>query len=225
MARQLPLPLEIRPARSREAFIVAPSNAAAVRFVDSWPDWPERSGALFGPRGSGKSHLVEVWRTASGGLRVSAEEITPDWIMAVPEDAAIAIEDVDGFEGSTNVERDIALLALFERSKGSLLFTATLPPGEWATATGDIRSRFDALLAVSMDTPDEALLGDLARKLFADRQLCVPDAVIGRMLRALERTPKAISTFVAAADHKALAEKRAVNERLVVELLEEKERT
>lgn len=224
MARQLPLPLEIRPALSRDVFIVAPSNVAAVRFVDSWPSWPERCGALFGPKGSGKSHLVEVWRAASSALRVQAKEVTPDWIMSVADDAAIAIEDVDGGEESVGHDRDIALLSLFERSKGSLLFTGVTAPDCWPAATGDIRSRFDALLAVSMELPDEALLAGLAGKLFADRQLRVPNTVISRMLSALERTPAAISDFVAAADRKALAERRKVNERLVMELLEEAER-
>ena len=224
MARQLPLPLEIRPARSRDDFIVAPSNAAAVRFVDSWPDWPARRGALFGPKGSGKSHLVEVWRAASAALRVRAEEISPDWILSAAADAAIAIEDVDGCGGSASMERDIALLALFERPKGTLMFTGVAPPDNWPTATGDIRSRFDALLAVSMELPDDALLADLAGKLFADRQLRVPNVVIARMLSALERTPAAISAFVAAADQKGLAERRAVSERLVMELLERAER-
>ncbi len=224
MARQLPLPLEIRPARSRDDFIVAPSNAAAVRFVDSWPDWPERKGALFGPKGSGKSHLVEVWRTASAALRVRAEDITPDWILSAAADAAIAIEDVDGSGGAPTRERDIALLALFERPEGSLMFTGVAPPDRWPAATGDIRSRFDALLAVAMELPDDALLADLTRKLFSDRQLRVPNAVIARMLSALERTPAAVSAFIAAADQKALAERRIVSERLVMELLEETER-
>jgi chromosomal replication initiation ATPase DnaA len=224
LARQLPLPLEIRPALSRDDFIVGPSNIAAVRFVDSWPSWPERCGALFGPKGSGKSHLVEVWRAASSALRVQVEEVTPEWVLSVADDAAIAIEDVDGREAPCHEDRDIALLSLFERSKGSLLFTGVAPPDRWPTATGDIRSRFDALLAVAMDPPDEALLAGLAGKLFSDRQLRVPDSVIARMLSALERTPAAISAFVAAADRKALAERRKVSERLVMELLEEAER-
>ena len=168
--------------------------------------------------------MVEVWRAASGAYRVSAEELTPDWIVAAPADAAIAIEDIDGSDGSSNVEHDIALLALFERPKGTLLFTGVAPPKTWASAIGDIRSRFDALLSVAMEPPDDALLADLAQKLFSDRQLRVPSAVIARMLSALERTPEAISAFVAAADQKALAERRAVNERLVMELLDQSER-
>ncbi len=224
MARQLPLPLELRPALTREDFIVAPSNAAAVRFIDSWPDWPSRRGALFGPKGCGKSHLIEVWRAATGALHLRAEDLTPEWVLSAPPAAAIAIENIDSLSTAPTADRDVALLALFERPLGTLLFTGEGPPAGWPAATGDIRSRFAALLAIAMEPPGDALLGDLARKLFADRQLRAPDAVIARMLSALERTPAAVSAFVAAADAKALAERRPIGERLVLDLLDETER-
>ncbi|HCX66789.1 MAG TPA: chromosomal replication initiator DnaA, partial [Rhodobiaceae bacterium] len=66
MIRQLVLELGHRPASGREDFLVAPSNEAAVALIDSWPDWPDRIVALAGPEGSGKTHLAEVWRAASG---------------------------------------------------------------------------------------------------------------------------------------------------------------
>jgi len=224
LPRQLPLPFERRPALTRDDFIVAPSNVAAVRFIDVWPDWPARRGALFGPSGCGESHLVEVWRAASGAISVAAADLTPAWIVAVPGDAAVAVENVDGADAVPTPERDVALLALFERPQGTLLFTGVAAPASWPAATGDIRSRFDALLGIPMESPDDALLGALARKLFADRQLAVPQTVIRRMLMALERTPAAISAFVEAADAKALSERRAIGERLVLELLEEQPR-
>ncbi|MDR3528030.1 MAG: hypothetical protein P4L57_12210, partial [Rhizomicrobium sp.] len=58
-----------------------------------------------------------------------------------------------------------------------------------------------------------------ARKLFADRQVQVPEAVIVQMIRALERSPGAVRDFVARADSKALAEKRAISLSLIRELL------
>lgn len=222
MAHQLPLPFELRPALTRDDFIVAPSNAAAVRFIDAWPDWPARRGGLYGPEGCGKSHLVEVWRAASGAVAVSAADLTQEWVMSIPLEAAVAIENVDAPGVEATEERDVALLALFERRQGTILFTGSKPPTRWSAATGDIRSRFDALLGIAMDLPDDTLLAALAGKLFADRQLSVPPAVIRRMLTALERTPAAISAFVAAADRKALAERRPIGERLVLELLDER---
>jgi hypothetical protein len=48
----------------------------------------------------------------------------------------------------------------------------------------------------------------------------VTDAIVKRLLVHVERTPKAISAFVARIDDKALAEKRAVSERLVMDLID-----
>jgi chromosomal replication initiation ATPase DnaA len=59
----------------------------------------------------------------------------------------------------------------------------------------------------------------LARKLFADRQLSVPDAVVTQMIRALERSPAAVRDFVARTDVAALAAKRPVTLGLIRELL------
>ena len=60
----------------------------------------------------------------------------------------------------------------------------------------------------------------LAVKLFADRQLAVPEAVVAHMIRSLERSPGAIRDFVARADAAALETKRPVNLSLIKDLLE-----
>ena len=221
MARQLPLPLEVRPALTREGFIAAPSNEAALRFILRWPDWPVRAVALFGPEGAGKTHLAEIWRAASGAEIMPAGHLSADWLALLAPAAAVAVEDVDSASGE---ERDRALFALFERRTGTLLLTGRTPPAEWAASSGDLKSRFASVLAIPVGAPDDALLGGLARKLFADRQLSVSDNAVRLMLLSLERTPAAVSEFVARADAKALAERRPVSERLVLELLEELER-
>jgi len=98
--------------------------------------------------------------------------------------------------------------------------TARAHPSEWAVTIADLKSRLDSLLSFALWAPDDVLLGALIAKQFSDRQLEVSDAVINRLVLHLERTPAAIAAFIARADSKALAEKRAVTERLVVELLE-----
>ncbi len=217
MSRQLVLPLELRQAQGRSDFLIAPCNETAVRFIDRWPDWPAPA-ALYGPKGCGKSHLVAAWLAVSKGEYVAAGQLTA---ARVPTASAVVVEDVDDPNFAPSEDRDRALLALFERTKGTLLLTGTREPAHWPAAISDLKSRFAALLAFPMWAPDDALLGGLARKLFAGRQLEVPDAVIARMLRTLERTPGAVADFVARADRKALSERRKITERLVSELLDE----
>ena len=208
---QLVLPLEIRSAQGRADFIVVPANQRAVAFLDSYPNWPAPAVALFGPAASGKSHLAAVWADKAGATVLEAAQLESG-IPAGP----LVVENV------TAGVAEAPLFALLERGT-PLLLTAQLPPAEWpekfALALPDMVSRVRALLAFALWAPDDALLMGLAVKLFADRQVQVPENVVTHMIRSLERSPAAIRDFVARADAVALAEKRPINISLIRDLL------
>lgn len=214
MVSQLILPLNGRSRLTRADFVVAPGNAQAVAFVEAWPDWPAPAAVLHGPAGAGKSHLAAIWQEQSGARRLEASDLG-----GAGPGQPLVVEDVDLTPASA--ARDAALFALLEAASGEapLLLTGRDPPAAWPVVLPDLSSRFAALLAFPLWAPDETLLAALARKLFTDRQLVVPDAVIAQMIRSLERSPAAIRDFVAKADEKALAENRAVNLSLVRELI------
>ena len=209
---QLVLPLETRSALGRGDFIVAPANERAVAFVDSYPGWTAPAAVLYGPRASGKSHLAAVWARASGARILEAAEL-----KGVIPDGPLVVENV-----ATGVA-EAPLFALLERG-APLLLTAQEPPAEWPQAfhltLPDLVSRVRALLAFPLWAPDDALLMGLAVKLFADRQLQVPENVVAHMIRSLERSPEAIRDFVARADAAALAAKRPINSSLINDLLD-----
>lgn len=173
--------------------------------------------ALYGPSGSGKSHLVAAWR--AGAEIVSAAALSGGALARLDAARPIAVEDVDS--SVVNPARDAAIFSLLERATRAvpLLLTGREPPGAWPAALPDLASRFSALLAFPLWAPDDDLLGALAKKLFADRQLTVSDAVIRQMMRRLERSPAAIRNFVAEADAKALAEKRPITTALIQSLI------
>jgi chromosomal replication initiation ATPase DnaA len=207
---QLVLPIAPRPRLTRADFIAAPGNEKALAFLESWPNWPAPAAVLHGPAASGKSHLVQIWAALSGASVVSAADL-----REAPE-GPVAVEDVDTAPGPGH-ER--ALFALFERGT-PLLLTGRTPPAAWAAiGLPDLASRYGAALAFDLGAPDDALLARLAAKLFADRQLQVPEAVIRLMIERLDRSPEAIRDFVAAADARALSEKRPVNQGLIREML------
>ncbi len=215
MPSQLTLSWEMSPALGRGDFIVADGNRQAVTFIDSWPNW-HGPAAIHGPTGSGKSHLVAAWAAAADAKILTASALNLETVAQLGAQDAIAIEDVDNALASDI--RDRALFALFERGTPFLL-TGREPATNWPTVLPDLTSRFNALLSFPVWAPDDALLAALARKLFADRQLQVPEAVIAQMIVSLERSPSAIRDFVAPADARGLAEKRAVTTALLRELL------
>lgn len=211
---QLVLPLETRSALGRGDFIVAPANERAVAFLDSYPGWTAPAAVLYGPPASGKSHLAAVWAQSAGARILDAADLQGD----IPS-GPLVVENV-----AAGVA-EAPLFALLERG-APLLLTAQVPPLEWPRAFNlalpDLISRARALLAFPLWAPDDALLMGLAVKLFADRQLAVPESVVAHMIRSLERSPGAIRDFVARADAAALAAKRPINTSLINDLLDDR---
>ena len=208
---QLILPWETRSAQGRADFIVAPGNERAVAFIDSFPHWPAPAAGLYGPPASGKSHLAAVWAERAGAQIREAASLHAD----VP-DGALVVENVGAGVPET------PLFALLERGT-PLLLTSQIAPAGWPQAFGlqlpDLVSRVRALLGFDLWAPDDALLMGLAVKLFADRQLQVPESVVRHMIASLERSPGAIRDFIARADAAALAGKKPVTLSLIKGLL------
>src|SRR5258706_12553135 len=82
---QLPLELGHRASFSGEDFLVAPSNQAAVAWLDRWPDWPSPGLALHGPAGSGKTHLAHVFQARASARMLAPADLpqsTPPQLLA-----------------------------------------------------------------------------------------------------------------------------------------------
>jgi chromosomal replication initiation ATPase DnaA len=213
---QIPLPLETPARLSREDFIAGPGNSAALGMIDAWPNWPAPAAALFGPAGSGKTHLAGVWAARAQAQVVVPQALDTAALAAIAPHQPLAIEDVD--HAPLPPAAETALFVLIERGQ-SLLLTGRETPAAWPVQLPDLSSRYRALLAFPLWAPDDGLLAALAKKLFADRQLAVPDAVVSQMVRLLERSPAAIRDFVAKADAAALSQKRPVTPGFIRELL------
>lgn len=218
MSAQLALPLQSAGATGRESFVVAPTNAQAIAFIDSWPDWPVPVAVIHGPAGSGKSHIASIWKKLSGAAIVSAAHLA-DPSAAQGARPPLIVEDVDQASHDESCARSLFRILEASSPKSPVLLTGRKPPGEWPVGLPDLRSRFAAAANFPIWAPDDALLAAIARKLLADCQLAVPDAVVDTMLHSLERSPAAIRQFIALLDQSALAKSRPVTLALVRELL------
>ena len=213
---QLPLDLGFRPALGRADFLIAPCNSAAIAWIDRWPGWPAPALALWGPAGSGKTHLLEVWRARSNAVPIVPRALTS---AAVPQllgaAHAAAIDDAQG----ADEEALLHLHNILAERQGHLLLAAREPPARWVIRLADLRSRLLAAPAVAVEAPDDALLGAVLVKLFADRQLRISEDLIAYLLPRIERSFAAAQAIVAALDEAALASQRAVTVRLAREIL------
>ena len=216
---QLALDLPHRTAFGRSDFMVSDSNIAAVERIDRWPDWPSAALVLHGPPGCGKTHLIHVWRESASALIITGESLTdaivPRLIQEVPRQ--IAVDDAERAS-------EPALLHLYNsciEHQGSLLITACRPPGSWRVVLADLRSRLRAIPVVEIGAPDDALLGAVLVKHFADRQLHVAPQVIAYLLRRIDRSFAAAEKIVARLDGSALSNGGPVTIALARKVLEQ----
>ena len=54
----------------KEDFYVSPSNREAYDFISSWPKWIRKIVNIFGPSGSGKSHLASILKSKTSCLEI-----------------------------------------------------------------------------------------------------------------------------------------------------------
>ncbi len=214
--RQLVLDLALRPALGRADFLVSRSNEQAVAAIDAWPEWSHSELLLSGPAGSGKSHLVEVWRARSGAVRVPAGELNVAAVPGLATAPAVAVEDC-----GPGMDEAALFHLLNEARRNELDMMLTLAAGAdaWHPALPDLASRLRRMPVVRLAPPDDRLMEAVLVKLFADRQIEVEPPVVRYLAMRLERSFDALRAAVDRLDRLAIAEKRPVTRALAARIL------
>jgi chromosomal replication initiation ATPase DnaA len=219
MVEQLTFHLPCRAALGRGDFFVSASNAAAVGWIDRWPDWPAGALLIHGASGCGKTHLAQLWCLKASAVIVSGATLNEDRLKVLIDEGRhnVAIDDAD-----RACER--VLLHLYNwclEGAGSVLMTALRPPALWTTALPDLHSRLHAALPAEIGLPDDPLLTAILIKHFADRQLSVDPAVVLYLVSRIERSFAAVAEVAARLDAVSLRDGRAITVPLARELLAE----
>ncbi len=214
--RQLVLALDHAVSFAREDFLHGPSNSAALKFIERWPDWPDRIMVLVGPEGSGKSHLAAIWAEAAGARVLSAKLLPDIDLPGALATGALVVEDIelDGLDETALFH----LLNLAREERVTMLLTARTAPAGFAVTIRDLASRLRALPVVTVKAPDDVLLRSLIVKLAADRQLAVDEPLVNYLAHHIERSFAAAHAAILRLDEEAMRQHRPVTRALAAEL-------
>jgi len=215
---QLILDLPHRAALGAEDFLVSDCNLAAVRLIDAWPNWQDHVQLLIGPPASGKTHLARVWQALSGAEGLEPEHLAMDFVDSMSAGTPLVVEDADrvAYDEKTLFH----LLNLAREKRLFVLLTARTVPSRWPFSLPDLLSRLNAVPAVEIGSPDEALIRTVMLKHFADRQLDIDPKVLTYLALHVDRSLAAAEAAVAAVDRAALATGRKISRQLVIETLQ-----
>lgn len=224
-AKQLPLDFYHRPYMSKEDFMIAECNFEAFRLIDSWPRWNYFAACIYGPAGSGKTHLTNIFSD-----KVSIEEHYPykiptikatDLNLEMPRQLidthpCLIIEDLTS---NINQEAMFHLYNIYRDEGGSVLFTSNAAPARLNFSLPDLRSRMNILPSIEISEPDDGLLSALLIKLFMDRQIIISADVLKYTLSKMQRSFAYARRLVAEIDTISLARKHNVSIPLVKEAI------
>src|SRR5438128_1675978 len=88
------------PSYAREDFTLGETNDRALAFVEAWPDWPARAGALWGPEGAGKTHLAHIWRRRAEAAVIDPRDLASSTVAGLAAGGRWLIDDADLIEDS-----------------------------------------------------------------------------------------------------------------------------
>ncbi|HEV7462810.1 MAG TPA: hypothetical protein VGN85_02725 [Methyloceanibacter sp.] len=214
---QLTLDLPHRAALGAEDFLVSDCNLAAVRLIDAWPEWQDQVELLTGPPQSGKTHLARVWQALSGARSLEPMCLDIGVIDSMAEGTPLVVEDAD--RGAYDEKALFHLLNLAREKRLFVLLTARSAPSRWGFSLPDLLSRLNAVPAVEIGAPDEALLRTVMLKHFTDRQLDIDPKVLEFLALHIDRSLAAAAAAVEAVDRAALAKGGKISRQLVIEAL------
>ncbi|NIZ10250.1 chromosomal replication initiator DnaA [Pseudooceanicola sp. HF7] len=207
-------------AMGKEDFILGPGNEVAFAMLDNWPaGWSANKVALWGPEGSGKTHLTRIWARKADASLLDARELTRADIPDISR-GPVAVENVPEIAGDWVAEEALFHLHNLVLAEGNwLLVTGREAPAAWGLTLPDLDSRMQAAPAVSLAAPDDALLFALFIKFFTDRQIMPSPDVIPYLLPRIERSFRMVRHVAEALDAQSLADQRPVTRAMATRVL------
>lgn len=226
---QLILPVELRPESDFAEYLPGP-NAEAHAAIVSWSMGNgERFLYLFGPPGSGRTHLLQAACRAGAGLGrqvvylpLAHPELAPAVLEDLEQADLVALDDLQAVAGAADWER--ALFTLYNRlreGRGRLLMAADAPAAELAVGLPDLRSRLRWGPAYRLESLGEADCARLVRDAAARRGLTLRDDGIAYLMRRAPREPAALLALLADLDRLCLQDQRRPTVPMLRRLLEQ----
>lgn len=199
---QLSLPLALPEIFLEGNFFLSKCNENAFNILLDAKNWEMHSIYLHGEKGSGKSHLANIWAQKMQAIAIPAGDIVPSSIRQ-----NCLVEDIE------LCANERTLLHLFNHCRDigvRLLLTSSYTPSGLPFTLPDLTSRLRGCQVVTIYPPDDSLIAGVMRKQFADKQLLVEDDVVDYLAARVERTLSNVKTIAEILDKNALSEHRKI---------------
>lgn len=209
MTEQLVFDLPHRAAYGREKFWVAPCNQEAITWIDRYPNWPAHALLIYGPAGSGKTHLASLFCDTL----IQAKDLDANFRPTFQKKMV-----VENLHELTDEEALLHLFNFVSEMGGDLLLTSREIPN---FTLPDLQSRLNMISKAEIMMPDESVIRAVAGKAFKDRHILVDDTVLDYLSMHLTRSFSLLQQVIERADKLSLEAGRKITIPFLKQVIQE----
>ena len=216
MTDQLILNFPIIKNYSKEDFYVSPSNKEAYDFIISWPKWIKRIVNIYGPPGSGKTHITSILKSKTSVLEIDANALDDKIFYKFKTKEVIVVRNLDE-KAEEKILFSLWNTALHDNKY--FLITSIDPINTYKFKLKDLRSRVNSCTSIGIKLPTDELISVILTKNFSDKQITIDKKHIDYIIKRIDRSYEKISQFISILDKNSLKNASPPNLKLIKEVL------
>ena len=218
MSEQLILKFPFKKNYLKHDFYVSKNNFNAYKLIESWPKWPSRFINIFGPKGCGKTHLINILNNKIQCIIVKANKLGPDTLSKYKLKECLVIDD---FENNTDEKLLYSIINMAVQDNKYLIISSMESLKKIKVKLKDLASRFSSFIDIGIDLPTDDLLRVILTKNFSDKQIQISEKNIEYILKNIERSYEKINLFSHSIDGLSLTKAQPINLQLIKKVLNE----
>jgi len=197
-------------------FYVSKSNYYAFQLIEKWPKWEKNILNIYGEKLSGKSHLSSIFLDKNKGIKVIEKEINEEIFKKFKLYENIII---DNYNNLCDEKLMYSIFNLVDQGNKFLIINSISPINEINFKLNDLKSRSKNCLFAKIENPDDELMFAIILKSFSDRQIQVDKKLIDFIIKRIDRSYGKIADFIYKVDELSLKKKKAIDLKIIKEIL------
>ena len=197
-------------------FFVSSNNFEAYKLIESWPKWSNKYINIFGPRGCGKTHLVNILGKKLKMLSVDANKLNSKINNLVQNFDCIVIEN---YEGNINENLLYSFINQALQLDKSIIINSSKNIKNLKIQLLDLKSRLNSFLELQINLPTDDLIRVIISKTFSDKQIKITRKHLEFIIKNIDRSYDKIFKFTKDIDNISLSTGKSININLIKKVL------